>query len=47
MMEQLYNQRQGDQQDNPMARAKPQGSGFVERNEPMDEGMLSGTGTPH
>lgn len=42
----MYQQRQSEQQDNPMAQAHPQGSGFVERNEPMDESMPKGTGTP-
>lgn len=46
MMQQLYDQRQGDQQGNPMANAKPSGSGFVQKNEPMDEAMPKGTGTP-
>jgi hypothetical protein len=47
LMEQMRQQRQSEQQDNPMANARPMGgTGFVQRNEPMDEGMLAGTGTP-
>jgi len=45
-MAQLYQQRQSDQQGNPLAQARPQGTGFVQKSEPMDESMPAGTGTP-
>jgi hypothetical protein len=43
----LHQERLTDQQQkNPQSTAQPKGTGFVQANEPMNEAMPAGTGTP-